>query len=152
MATRPALGVILVLILLAIAFLAGKQFAPVPQPSPTPTTEEPTPTPEPIISESGNIIVSSPKPAEKISSPLVLEGEARVFENVVDYRLRDTNGNILVEGFASAQSPDIGEFGPFRAEIEFPKPEGELGILEVFSTSPKDGSEINKVIIPIKFK
>lgn len=99
-----------------------------------------------------NIRVTAPQPNEEVSLPLVIRGEARVFESVFAYRLRDADGSILFEGHAMANAPDTGQFGPFEISVTYLEPSGTSGILEVFSRSAKDGSEINRVAIPVRFK
>ena len=103
--------------------------------------------------ESKNILVSEPKENDEIGLPFRIKGEARVFENTFNYRLKDGNDAILNENFSTALSPDIGQFGPFEIVVSsYSKPQTERGTLEVFSYSAKDGSEINKVSVPVKFK
>lgn len=99
-----------------------------------------------------NIRVSIPATNDEIGLPLIIRGEARVFENMLNYRLRDSDGSVLLEDMAYANSPDIGLFGSFEIEINYPEPKGDEGMLEVFDYSARDGSEIDKVIIPIRFK
>ena len=83
--------------------------------------QEPTPSaslaPTPIVSEGDNISVTSPFLNQKIGLPLVVEGEARVFENVLSVRLRDEDGMILVEAFTTADAPDMGEFGQYKISL-----------------------------------
>jgi hypothetical protein len=100
--------------------------------------------------EEANILVFNPKENAKISSPFDLEGKARVFENVVSIRLKDTDGKVLFQGTTEAKSPDTGKFGLFQEEISYSTIQTK-GILEVFESSAKDGSEVNKVAIPVKF-
>jgi hypothetical protein len=100
--------------------------------------------------ENANIVVFIPKENATLISPFDVEGKARVFENVVSLRLKDKVGKILFQGTADAQSPDVGEFGLFQTEIEYTTSQVK-GTLEVFESSAKDGSDINKVIIPVKF-
>lgn len=97
-----------------------------------------------------NIVVFDPKENAKISSPFDVTGKARVFESVVSLRLKDKNGKILFQGVIDAKSPDVGQFGLFQEEITYETNQSE-GTLEVFESSAKDGSEINKVEIPVKF-
>ncbi len=106
---------------------------------------------EPVVSESGNIKVISPKPEEKIYSPLLVKGEARVFENVFHIRLKNSNGEILVEKNGSTNAQEVGEFGSFGELILFDENISGKGVLEVYSTSAKDGSEQDMVLIPIIF-
>ncbi len=98
-----------------------------------------------------NIRVRIPGENAEISLPLVVKGDARVFENTVNFRLLDESGALLVEHFATADSPDIGQFGAFESTVSYPKPKGTKGTLEVFWYSPADGTEEDKVIIPVKF-
>lgn len=111
-----------------------------------------SPIPTQSINETPNIIVTSPKAHQQISLPIYITGKARVFENQLQYRLIECDGNIIRQDVASAHSPDMGLFGPFEVKIDIiPDPEGEYGCLEVFSASPKDGSDINIVNVPIRF-
>ncbi len=98
-----------------------------------------------------NIVVTEPVENDEVENPLTISGEARVFENSFAYRILDADGNILVEGHDMAEAPDIGQFGPFDIEVSYAIPSTEEGTVEVFEYSAKDGSEINKVVIPVKF-
>ncbi|MFH0873550.1 MAG: Gmad2 immunoglobulin-like domain-containing protein [Candidatus Komeilibacteria bacterium] len=98
-----------------------------------------------------NITVTEPVADQEIGLPLVIAGQARVFENVMNYRLKDADGSVLVEGITGAAAPDIGQFGPYRVLISYPQPKGKIGTVEVFSHSAKDGSEINKTVVPVRF-
>jgi hypothetical protein len=118
--------------------------------TPANTTKTPVTDDVPVTS-SENITVTAPVPGETVASPLVVRGEARVFENAVSVRLRSSDGTILAETFTTADAPDVGQFGPFEVRLTFSEPTTTTGTLEVFSQSPKDGSEINKVTIPVEF-
>jgi hypothetical protein len=99
-----------------------------------------------------NISVFTPTEGETVGIPLVGSGEARVFENAYQYRLRDSDGSILGEGFDTANAPDVGKFGPFSFSLFYPAPKGATGMLEVFTSSAKDGSEIDMVRVPVVFE
>lgn len=114
--------------------------------SPTPSA-----TSSPLATAEQNIVVYSPQPQERVGLPLKIEGMARVFENLLNYRLLDANWEILAEGFTTALAPDIGQFGSFGVEVNYPEPKGADGLLEVFSLSPKDAAEINMVRIAVQF-
>jgi hypothetical protein len=96
------------------------------------------------------IWVTTPEPGQKISSPFTLRGNARVFEAMVSYRLKDTDGNVLAKGsvMASAGAPERGDFS---TSITFTPKTANSGQLEVFEESMKDGSDINKIIIPVSW-
>lgn len=99
-----------------------------------------------------NITVFSPRPDEALRSPLVIRGEARTFESAFSYRLSDGDMGILAEGHGVASSPDAGRFGSFQVTVSFPQPKSEGGLLEVFQVSAKEGSEIDKAVIPVRFQ
>lgn len=97
------------------------------------------------------IWVTAPVPGQTISSPVTIEGTARVFEATVSYRLKDASGKILAEGFTNASEGAPGR-GDFKTKVGFKTSGPGKGQLEVFETSMKDGSDLNKVIIPVKWQ
>ena len=99
----------------------------------------------------GNIIVTEPVPYQEVGFPLVLTGQARVFESVFQYRLLDDAGNVLAQNYAMANALDVGLYGDFSLEIVYQEPKSVQGVLEVFSYSAKDGSEQDMVRIPVRF-
>lgn len=99
---------------------------------------------------SENIEVLAPFMGDSVKSGFVVKGNARTFENTVTIRLSDSVGNVLIETFTTANAPDIGQFGPFEKAINFTTEDTE-GKLEVFQYSAKDGSEIDKVEVPLIF-
>lgn len=100
---------------------------------------------------STNIHIFSPKKGDTIGLPLKILGEARVFESTYAVRLKEKGGTVLAEESGMTLPGDMGEFNLFTKEMNYPQPKGTEGILEVFQYSAKDGSEIDKVTIPIKF-
>jgi hypothetical protein len=102
--------------------------------------------------EGTNIVVDAPKANDLIGLPILIKGKARVFENTVNYRIKDSDESVLLENYATADSSDVGQFGPFSIAVNYPEPKGEKGTVEVFEYSAKDGSEINKVEIPVVFR
>lgn len=107
---------------------------------------------QPLVSASGNMKVTSPDKDELINNPVLIKGEARVFESQFNWRVRDADGTILAAGPAYANAPDVGQFGPFEIKANYAKPKSQTGIVEVFDYSAKDGSEIDLVRIPVRFK
>lgn len=99
-----------------------------------------------------NIRVLEPQPNDAISLPFALKGEARVFEGAFNYRLKDSDGTVLIERFATAHGIDASQFAPFEISVSYPEPKGKIGILEVFDYSAKDGSEIDMVSVPVRFQ
>ena len=105
----------------------------------------------PVVEELKNIVVAEPVAGDTVGLPLVIVGQARVFESVFQYRVTDDAGVILAEGHAMANAPDVGEFGPFTLSINYDEPTTSTGVVEVFSYSARDGSEQDMVTIPVKF-
>lgn len=98
-----------------------------------------------------NVMVTSPKENQFVGKVFTVTGEARVFENTVSYRLRDQD-KVLIESFATAHSADVGRFGPFSFNIDASHATGKVGTLEVFQFSAKDGSEVDKVTVRVRFE
>lgn len=105
-----------------------------------------------VLARVPNIIVYTPEVNTIVTNPFVLVGEARVFENTFNYRIKDESGAVLGEGFDTAQASDVGVFGPFSVLVFYEKSNAQKGTLEVFTHSAMDGSEIEKVTIPLLFK
>ena len=107
---------------------------------------------EPVVSQSGNIKVSQPQPESLISSPLLIKGQAKVFENTFQMVLKDADGKEVVKKTVTATAPDAGQFGDFDELLLFDNPKTDKGTLEVFDLSAKDGAVQDLVTIPVKFK
>ncbi len=104
-----------------------------------------------IESSEKNIVVTTPQNNDTLTNKLIIKGQARVFENIINFRLKDNSGKILSEGNTYVNSPDVGQFGPFEVDMAYNKPTTDFGTLEVFWHSPKDGEEIDKTILYLKF-
>lgn len=103
--------------------------------------------PEPLT----NITINQPLVDAIISSPVTIKGLARVFENVLQVRIKDASGQVLAENSTMANSQDIGLFGPYQIDLAYNNPQTREGVIEAFQYSAKDGSEIDKVAIAITF-
>ncbi len=162
MKTRIAVGLTVILIALIVAFVLIRgnkdtwicqngEFVKQGNPTvPSPTGICGTPTPS-VSQSSQNISVESPKANSQVSVPFVIKGKARVFENQLNYRILDANGKEVLEGSAYADAKDVGEFGPYEVTVSGLTLKGKI-TLEVFDYSAKDGSEEDKVVIPLLLK
>lgn len=118
-----------------------------------PAPVDPAPKTGELASASGNIIVSSLIPDQTLSNPFVILGRGRAFENVINWRVRDERYEELASGFVMTNAEDAGLFGQFRIRAFFDEvPNTERGFVEVFTISPRDGSEQDKVSIPVQFE
>lgn len=110
-----------------------------------------TTTTNPTISENGNVIVENPVSGDTVSSPLTITGQARVFENQLNWQVIDGNSIVISEGTAYANSPDVGQFGDFSVSATFPTPATDTGTVDVFVYSAKDGTKSEVASVPINF-
>ena len=97
-----------------------------------------------------NIIVETPKDNDEIGQPVIISGQARVFENQLNYQIQDGNGSVLAEGGLYAQSPDMGQYGPFEVETTYIEPKTDTGSITIFNSAAR--TKIDMVTIPVKFK
>jgi len=134
------------------------QFAPTPaltatpaQPSPTPAgTAVPNvcrPNPSPVNPADPNIIVQSPVPGQVVRSPLVISGQARVFEAQFNVTVYDELGGVIAETTGMSQEGQV--LSPFQVELTFAVSREQSGCLWVYDLSAKDGSRMDVVQVPI---
>lgn len=104
-----------------------------------------------IISQSGNVVVSSLAPNQELPNPFVILGRGRTFESVVNWRVTDSGGTVVAEGAVMTDAADIGEFGDYRLRAFYKTlPEVPTGTVQVFTYSPQNGAEQDIVRIPVK--
>lgn len=101
-----------------------------------------------------DVIVFSPKPGDKLQSPLVVEGKARgtwFFEASFPIKIIDEQGNILGTSFVQAQSDWMTEdFVPFKGEITFASRGEGKGFLVLQKDNPSGLPQNDKEIkIPV---
>ena len=102
------------------------------------------------------IRVFSPQANEKVSSPLLIKGEARgfwFFEATFPVKLLDDKGNIIAQHYAQAKGDWMTEdFVPFEAELVFEAPTAQKGWLVLEKDNPSSLSEnADELRIPIIF-
>lgn len=130
--------------------------AETPTPTLVLTTPPPTGSPTPALTPSPTVVWSNPAQAIEVfspvanglyHSPIVVNGFSQTFEGNVNLRLTDKDGQVLAE--RNTQGGSVDGFAFFDSYLRFTVGEMISGTLEVFETSAKDGSEINKVAIPM---
>lgn len=102
------------------------------------------------------IRLTSPRPNDIVSSPLVLEGDARgywFFEASFPVRLEDENGNVLVQYYAQAEGEWMTEdFVRFRSELIFAAPTSGRGTLILERDNPSGLPEYaDALFVPVRF-
>jgi hypothetical protein len=115
----------------------------------------------PVVVTSNEFLqVDSPKPYQEITSPVLVSGKSNFFETTTSVTIRVTDGPILVNKSVNA-SGWMDKLYPFSVAVNYTKQDipkiidhiGPLtGVVEVYEVSPKDGSPINKISIPVVFK
>jgi LysM repeat protein len=107
----------------------------------------------PVVGASGMapINVRQPQPYDLVDDPVQVAGVGTGFEGTFAARVRDGNGKELVRRTIHAGGTGI--LGNFQVDLPLGgTPTTATGTLEVFEPSPKgDGTELNKVTIPITF-
>ena len=135
----------------------GKEQNPIPSsssqtPGPGQTPQQTTPQPNASPTTSGNlpnITVTGPASDSEVKSPVQVRGTAAVFEGTVEIVIRNARGEEVGKVFVTA-SAGAPERGDYAASIVFTTTGGKQnGKLEVFSRSPRDGSIVNLVSIPV---
>ncbi|NBS41137.1 hypothetical protein EBS80_00565 [bacterium] len=96
-----------------------------------------------------NLVVVSPAPNATVTSPLVVSGFGRVFEQQFAWRIKDATGAVVDQGSAMTHAPDAGQFGPYSFEVFLPAMTDVRFALEMLEYSAKDGSETNLVNVPL---
>ncbi len=104
------------------------------------------------IPTSRNILVTRPLPGAVVANNQRVAGYARVFEAVVNYQLRDSNGVIVTNERFATTSEGAPAYGSFSEGLPFDHhPTSDSGELWVYSRSPKDGSIQDLVKIKVHF-
>lgn len=97
-----------------------------------------------------SITVHHPQPHDIVDDPVRICGVGTGFEGTIQVRIRDAQGVELAQ--SHIQAGGTGIWGNFHATFDLGGiPATAPGILEVFEQSARDGSEINKVVVPIVF-
>lgn len=104
-----------------------------------------------VLTKNAALEVTSPAPFAEIPNPVTVKGKSNFFEATTSIRIIDSDGRILADTSALAEGWGD-KLYPFSKEVLYKNTKNNKGFVEVFEVSPKDGSEIKKVKIPVKFK
>lgn len=97
------------------------------------------------------ILVESPLPGDKVTSPTEIRGSANVFEANFRVQVVDDQGKQLLEKSVMATS-GTGNRGTFRTSLSFSRPRTERGSFIFDELSAEDGRSINLVEVPVRFR
>ena len=92
--------------------------------------------------------IQQPKPYDLVGNPVLVGGIGTGFEAVLQYRIHD--GHDERTGFFNVGG-GTGEHGQFQLAVDVSGAAFQLDRLfvEVYEESAQDGSEINKVVVPV---
>jgi cytoskeletal protein RodZ len=124
-----------------------------PQDALTPTRLPASPTVTVTKTPTQAITISSPKQSEVVASPIIVTGQARVFENQFTVQAKDSTGKIIATAHVFTDATDAGLYGNYRASLSIPV--GTIGNIkiEALSYSAKgDGSFEGYASVTVKLK
>lgn len=131
----------------AAVVTATPTIAPSPTASPTPS-----PKPSPVVSAKGFITMTSPTVNATLRSPVIITGDASVFEAALQWRISDTGGRVIAEGITTASQGAPGR-GTFTVTVPYTLRTDEIvAFVEVYSRSPKDGNIDELVRVPVTLR
>jgi hypothetical protein len=163
---KSVITVIVVLIIVAGAWVFLRKPETVPVSVNTPSSTTTTTTPEvlnpspssPSTLGSDSISISAPKANASVSSPITLSGQARgnwFFEATAPVMVMDNQGKTLGQGFIQATGDWMTtEFVPFTGNLSFSFPTGTStdGVIVFMNDNPSgDPSRSISVRVPVKF-
>ncbi|MGK5739931.1 Gmad2 immunoglobulin-like domain-containing protein [Micromonospora sp. URMC 103] len=94
------------------------------------------------------VVVTSPTVGQRVTSPLTVTGTADVYEATVSLRVLDGDGREVATTFTTA-SCGSGCRGDYRATVTWRVPREQPGTVEAYEVSPRDGSRVNVVRVPV---
>ncbi|MFA9559151.1 Gmad2 immunoglobulin-like domain-containing protein [Evansella sp. AB-rgal1] len=105
---------------------------------------------EEVVVENTAFKIYTPAPYSEVTNQVLVRGAARVFEATFQYEIEDGH-NVLASGYSIA-TDGAPEWGEFEIVIDFDEKEvtNDSLTLILFEGSPKDGSRINELIVPLK--
>ncbi len=100
-----------------------------------------------IEGQTPQILVESPLPGDRVTSPIRVRGTANVFEATVSFEVRDEGENVVQRSFTTATS-GTGTRGTFESKLAVPDLDGPATIV-AFEASAEDGSPLHVAEVPV---
>ena len=121
----------------------------IPSDTTVPRSTSPTLPDSSVSNGFSNIRVSAPLQDNKISSPVTVKGQARVFE--AQFKIVIQDGQNIIASQQVLASSGAPEWGNFEVKIPFEQPKTGNGQIIFYTMSPKDGSPIVQEVWPVRF-
>lgn len=101
---------------------------------------------------SDSVAVYVPLPGNEVGREIRFTGLARAFEANVSWRLRASTGAVVERGNTTASIGTSALWGAFGATARVPTGISGNVTLEVFWASPRDGSDVGVVVVPLRIR
>ena len=125
--------------------------------SPAPGEESPTPTaapdvcqPNPDPAPTDVVEVDSPAASDSVTSPVTVSGRIVAFEAQFNITVFDAGGNQIADVPARSEEGQV--LSPFSKDVFFSVTEETPACIWVYDASPRDGSPIDVVQVPVTLK
>lgn len=92
---------------------------------------------DPKLASSSFIVVRSPAPGERVTSPMRIVGCSRTYESNVVWELHGRDGRVLDSGFTTGGGVDGP--APFETSVAFQVTVSEVGQLQVYMPDASEG-------------
>lgn len=102
------------------------------------------------LAVSENFLVITPLSNEKITSPVIIKGKARVFE--ANFRIHIEDGHYYLAEKILMADEGAPAYGNFSIKIPFKKPTNPQGFIILSYANMENGKMIEELVIPVKFK
>lgn len=102
-------------------------------------------TPTPIAPRTGPGLPSD----QTIGRQFIVSGMSRTFEATTAWRVRDSADHVVASGFTTATRGTSAVWGSFQAPVQLPPTVSGNVTLEVYWASPRDGSDVGLVQVPL---
>jgi hypothetical protein len=94
------------------------------------------------------IFLETPAVGDTVHSPLHLTGMSNTYEATFQAQLVDSTGHTVVNHYVTAMA-GTGTWGTFDERFSYTISANGTGKVVVFEISPKDGSRVNEVVVPL---
>ncbi len=94
------------------------------------------------------IFLETPAVGDTVHSPLHLTGMSNTYEATFQAQLVDSTGHTVVKHYVRATA-GTGTWGTFDERFSYTISANGTGKVVVFEISPKDGSRVNEVVVPL---
>jgi hypothetical protein len=101
---------------------------------------------------SDDIAVYAPRPGAEVARTFSVSGVSRTFESTVNWRLRDSSNRVVANGFTTSAGGSGPQWGTFQISVTAPATVSGNVTMEVLWGSPRDGSDMGLVTIPLRIR